>query len=595
MNRRRWVVLAGVASVTMMMLAGCPADLTGPEGPEGPAGETGATGPEGPAGRDAGAPLPGMAVTITDASGASPVESGGQFGVTFTLETDDGETIDIDDLDRFSIYVSGPAENYQRVIVPEDERETSIARNEDGSYTYTFADGFPTTYAAPVNDSGAFGSSAGEMTGQATTPGTYTVGIEARRSFTVDGEAVRDAGDATFDFAVDGATLSSRQLVLESNCNKCHNQLTLHGGNRFAVTGCVLCHTNGAEDLISSDSDKATTGVTIQFADMIHKVHRGKDLPTVAATANSASPRLYEVVGYGESVHDYSNVGFPIMPSGMMDCDACHGGAAQGDGIYAEANLRQAACLTCHDDIEFTTGTVLDSSDPAVQAGTLTRSELSSAAYRAFPGHDDTGAGGIQHSVVDGSCVYCHGLGSAFSVERVHQHATSTAKEGIGLAIEIVHVGGMTGGGGSYFVAGDFPEVTFRLTDADGDPVRLVDGDSTAVDRVVFVVCGPTSIYQHIIPSDGNSVARPWYSGEYNVDDPAHWVDNFATNGTYTYIFEAEGASSKSTAWPEHYPAALESLPTRTSRLRMAGASCTPRPERRSIAVRTPSSPGPGA
>ena len=105
---RRWYVFAGLVGISTIMLAGCPIDLTGKEGPAGPAGPAGEAGPEGPAGQDAGGALPGMMVTITDASGASPVESGGEFSVTFTLETDAGETIDIDNLDRFSIYVSGP-------------------------------------------------------------------------------------------------------------------------------------------------------------------------------------------------------------------------------------------------------------------------------------------------------------------------------------------------------------------------------------------------------------------------------------------------------------------------------------------------------
>ena len=253
-----------------------------------------------------------MVVTITDASGASPVESGGEFSVTFTLESDEGDAIDIDNLDRFSIYVSGPADNYQRVIAPEDNRETSIAENEDGSYTYTFADGFPTTFAAPVNDSSAFGTAAGEMTGQVITAGTYTVGLEARQTFTVDGEDIRDAGDATFDFPVDGATLSPRQLVLEANCEKCHNNVILHGSNRFAITGCVLCHTNGSEDRTSSDAAKATPGVTIQFAEMIHKIHRGKDLPTITATANGTDP-------YGLRAYRLRRIGARLLPCRLPD------------------------------------------------------------------------------------------------------------------------------------------------------------------------------------------------------------------------------------------------------------------------------------
>ena len=122
-------------------------------------------------------------------------------------------------------------------------------------------------------------------------------------------------------------------------------------------------------------------------------------MPTITATANGTDPYDYELIGYGESVHGYSHVGFPIMPSGMMDCDACHGGAAQADQIYTDASITQANCSTCHDDIDFTTGTILDSSNPAVDDGTLTKAQLNSATYRAFPGHDDTGAGGIQHNV----------------------------------------------------------------------------------------------------------------------------------------------------------------------------------------------------
>jgi hypothetical protein len=110
-------------------------------------------------------------------------------------------------------------------------------------------------------------------------------------------------------------------------------------------------------------------------------------------------------------------------------------------------------------------------------------------------------------------------------------------------------------------LAGDFPEITFSLADNSG-PVQLVEGDSTAVDRVAFVVSGPTTLYQHTIPGEDQSRVRPWNGGGINVDDPvSNWIDNFAGDGTYSYILEAAGASSKSTAWPAVYQAARNALP----------------------------------
>ena len=254
-----WTTLAGIAGVGLMAGGGCPG-LSFLQGP------TGATGTQGPAGLDgvnAGGTLPGTVVTIADVNGGASVSTGDAFAVTFNVKTSAGDAIPLGSLTRFSIYVSGPADNYQRVIVPEGDLTNNATTNSDGSFTYTFASPFPTPFAAPANDSTAFGTAEGEMTGMPITAGTYTVGIEAGRSFTIDGLTVQDAGDATFDFAVGGATLAARQVVLEANCEKCHSQLTVHNGYRFSVTGFVLCHTKGAEDQTSAHPANATTGRSI--------------------------------------------------------------------------------------------------------------------------------------------------------------------------------------------------------------------------------------------------------------------------------------------------------------------------------------------
>jgi predicted CXXCH cytochrome family protein len=471
-------------------------------------------------------------VEITSVNGGNPVEVGGAFTVDFTVEDDLGNPIAMADLDRLRLYVSGPTYNYQRVIEV-DGNLSHYVQNGDGSYTYTAVDPFPSVYAPPENDSPAFGPDDGEMTGEPLVEGTYTVLIESRRVF----GSIRKAGDDTFDFVVADDPLSPpdlepRQFVLREKCNDCHNDIQLHGGGRFAVAGCVLCHTSGSEDLITDP--ETTPGVTVKFGEMIHKIHRSSDLPNVVATANGADPYRYEIIGHGESVNDFSDIGFPIIPMGVMDCDACHGDAAQGPDI--NTNATQANCTSCHDDLDFATGTILDWSNPDVQGGLLSEGDLDDPAYRV----------NIGHTWADGTCMGCHGSESPLGVEVIHQHPTTLEQEGTFPTIEVVDVGGMTGGGGMYFIAGDYPEVTFRLTDVNNDPLELVDGDATVIDRIEMILAGPTTLYQMIIGTQ-----RPWSGGSLAVD-PANWTDNFAVDGTYTFTFEDP--------LPAEYPPQLNSI-----------------------------------
>ena len=470
-------------------------------------------------------------VEIQAVNGGAPVEAGGAFTVDFTIEDNAGDPIAMEDLNRLRLYVSGPSHNYQ-VVIEADSDLAHFAQDPDGSYTYTAVDPFPSVYLAPLNDSPAFGPDDGEMTGDPLVEGTYTVLIESRRVF----GSIRKAGDATLDFVVaddPGAppALEPRQFVLRDMCNNCHNDLQIHGSNRFAVTGCVVCHTAGAEDRITDP--ETTLGVTIKLGEMIHRIHRGHDLPTIVATAHGADPYRYEIIGYGSSVHDFSDVGFPVIPMGVMDCAACHGGAAEGEDIYVNAS--QANCTSCHDDLDFATGSLLDWSIPEVDDGLLTEDDLDDPAYRIATGH----------IWADGTCLDCHHDASVLGVEVVHQHPTDPAQEGTNPVIEIVGVGGMTGGDGAYFVDGDVPEVTFRLwDDTSVDPLPILFGDSAVVDRLEMYLAGPTTLYQSVIGRQ-----RPVSGGDLAVD-PALWTDNL--DGTYTFTFEDP--------IPEFYPAQANAL-----------------------------------
>jgi OmcA/MtrC family decaheme c-type cytochrome len=508
---------AGFGLLAALVVAGCPGGVQGPPGPEGPQGPAG---PQGPPGPTASAVLPETVVNITGVNGGEAVQAGGTFTATFTIEDADGQTILLDDLNRLNLYVSGPSTNYNRVIEPDSDL-ANFAQAEDGTYTYTAPSGFPTVYLAPENDSDFYGPEDGELTGQPIQDGTYTVAVEARRVFTVDGEEIRKADDAVFDFVVGSATLSPRQFVTQEACNACHVNLQAHGSNRYDVKGCLLCHTVGSEDLITEDPDKQTPGVTIHMGTLIHKLHYGKEIPEVAATANSADPYLYEVIGFRESVHDYSDVIFPFMPGGtgfnetMRNCDACHGGAAQEQEIYADANVVQKQCLTCHSDMDFTAGTVLDPSLGDVADGLLTKDQLDDPAFRTNPG-------GVNHALTDGSCLFCHSAGQSWEVEGIHFPPLRDPDIIAGLEVQITNITG--GSGDGFFNPGDTPVVEFNIVDANGDPFPIDDL------TVNLQIAGPVGNYQRLLPPDGAMTTTVTVKGNGGV--PATGTGPF----TYTSV-----------------------------------------------------------
>src|SRR5690606_22197462 len=145
-------------------------------------------------------------------------------------------------------------------------------------------------------------------------------------SRTVDGETW--VSNAIHHFRPDGGSpIRTREVVSNQACNGCHGTLSAHGGSRQDVTLCITCHNPG-----SSDPD---TGNTVDFKEMIHKIHRGANL----------FQKPYQIIGFGGSVHDYSDV---VFPGQLSRCTMCH------QGQDADRHLTRPtskACLSCHDDV----------------------------------------------------------------------------------------------------------------------------------------------------------------------------------------------------------------------------------------------------
>ncbi len=179
----------------------------------------------------------------------------------------------------------------------------------DGVYDYTFFYTLPVGYDATAS---------------------HVVGLYATR--TLDG--VRFVANAERFFVPNdaNATPRMRDAVKTETCNNCHNPLSAHGGARQDVQLCLTCHSQGALDPESGNS--------LDLNVMIHRIHRGKNLPSVRA----GTP--YSIVGRGLSTADFSRVGYP-QP--IENCQSCH---TKSDGDRWITNGTRTACTSCHDNID---------------------------------------------------------------------------------------------------------------------------------------------------------------------------------------------------------------------------------------------------
>ncbi|MFN7588731.1 MAG: multiheme c-type cytochrome [Planctomycetota bacterium] len=444
--------------------------------------------------------LPGVVVTIETVRGreAGRAQVGERLSVDFTVATSDGRPLELSTMARGAIMVSGPTNNYQRVIASQADLLTRARKRALGAFTYDFEVAIPSTYLAPLNDTTSL--SEGELTGQPLLGGTYTVGIEIRKDYTVDGVLYRDPGNTTKDFLIGSATtLEPREVVTLANCNQCHTELKAHGDNRNNIANCLLCHTSGAEDRNTASVAGGTPGVAIDFKVMIHKIHSGKHLPSVLGVATNpdgtrnyaAAPQPYELIGFGNEVADFSDVTWPAWPSfyspmprdvgfttlsstnqskenlmrqGPAECNKCHGdpdGAgplpapAQGDLIYTQPTI--AACASCHDDW-----------NPEFPY---------TANLQTMPIQRDNAA-----------CKDCHRpSGTALDVLDAHRHPLVDDAVVGGLNFVLQSVTDVGNGDGRY-TPGEKIEVTFRIENDAGAPVA-----ASSLSTIESILSGPST------------------------------------------------------------------------------------------------------
>jgi OmcA/MtrC family decaheme c-type cytochrome len=280
-----------------------------------------------------------LSVTNT-APGQKPV-------VTYTLKNDDGTDIDPTKMNRLRFLFAGPNTDYagnQR----EDANNTK-STCAAGTCTFTAA-----TVVIPADATGS-----------------WTISADYYRNVVIDnhtetGLSVREAGqNPIFYFPVTDAEAVARRTVVDINkCNKCHDVLGAHGGQRFKAIECDMCHTpNLTED-----------GESFHQKWMVHKIHTGEEL---------TRPYL-----------EFNEI---LYPGDRRNCQACHVAGTYGVPL-PEGTLptqtpndfmpswppASAACLACHDTID--------------------------AAAHAY----------TNNAPFAEACAACHGAGRDFDVAKVH-------------------------------------------------------------------------------------------------------------------------------------------------------------------------------
>ena len=215
--------------------------------------------------------------------------------------------------------------------------------NGDGTYQYTFAKDISADKAVPYVPTL-----------------THRVGFEIRGVTNAAGTTIA-ANSPVYTFQPStGATtgIAARDIVEDQTCKNCHQVLSWHGGARTEVKYCVMCHNPSSLD--------PSSGNTLDFKVMFHKIHMGEDLPSVTGTGTTQSN--YYIFGYGNAISDYSTVAYPqgdasgnntaVSGTGQRFCATCHNvnDPLTPQTVNFSTAPSAAACGSCHDNVDFATG-----------------------------------------------------------------------------------------------------------------------------------------------------------------------------------------------------------------------------------------------
>jgi OmcA/MtrC family decaheme c-type cytochrome len=213
---------------------------------------------------------------------------------------------------------------------------------------------------------------------------------------------------STVDFTPTSGVVEQRDVVVDDNCIACHGKPPLlHAEKRSGVRLCVTCHTWQNVDPYTVDPEVMVTAGTssaknpnpLELGRLVHRIHRGKELPTLYQTAwdgqnftstsvpsatglpnpyiayrpfnvnrNIQPGRKFSVIAEDgrEVVFGSSGVVYPVDPTvlasqtlasgpfyprDLRECSVCHQNAAQG--WVVKYGITRRTCSGCHPEVWF--------------------------------------------------------------------------------------------------------------------------------------------------------------------------------------------------------------------------------------------------
>jgi OmcA/MtrC family decaheme c-type cytochrome len=446
MNRTLRLAVQILFLIVLLLLAGCAAEKTSREktavSPNDTAllkGERGERGPQGPQGKEGQpgkdyVPPPGdglemkiIEVVIPD--NQRPV-------ITLSIKDENGLPISPETLEGYGFTIAQVEED----STTRQTRYQSLLVREVEGKPYKW--GGETKQPVLEKSTQAFADNNGSWINQG--QGIYSYTFNNRLSTPADPNRVTMVGlyayknrrtsivNDSYSF-VQGGTypIAERQIVTNSACNLCHNPLQAHGGTRSEVSLCVACHTNQTID--------PETGNTLEFNILIHRLHFGRELPSVQA----GTP--YYIIGFRQNVFDYSN---DSWPQDLRYCITCHTGGAQSNNYKTSPST--GACTSCHDSTNMSTG--------------------------------ENHSGGKQ---TDTTCSACHqpeGIEFDASIAGAHT-IPARSKAVVGIELKILNVENVK--------PGSSPLLTYQVLTKGSEPL-----DVTRLTSLSVTMAGPTSDYQ---------------------------------------------------------------------------------------------------
>ncbi len=389
---------------------------------------------------------------------------------------------------------------------------------------------------------------------------SFAQGATLRVGVWLDGIAGTKDTSATLDF-VDftpgGAAPLARDTVLDDNCKSCHGLLRGHLGKRAGVKLCLTCHTylHADPDTVDPAALDGATGATnpnpLDLGRLVHRIHRGKWLPTLYQSTSTAVPapalpsstalplpffpgrnppvagRMFSIVGdqsrefvagqIAERI-DNANPPYPLaigitFPRDLRDCDACHAGAPQASAVTTEVSRR--TCQGCHPDVWFGTDPIAD---------------LVHFAHPGGPQGDDTKCKSCHVPTTTDPGVY------PVPISEIHVPPYRSLRyDPIEISISEVQ----------NFLPGQHPTIVFRLSDRNGalDPPNApsppTDATSPvprALESLRIAFSGPTA------PDYASDLSTP-------VSENAPLTIKALTTGAFSYTMTATVPANATGTW----------------------------------------------